>query len=93
MAEVPPYKKPVLGRLPEGRNGSIAWDGVCMSSAAGERMAEFIDTGEGTAARPAIVRAVRSWAWLARSRSIAFAIKYLRPARPRDAADFHFAGV
>jgi glycine oxidase len=50
MAPTPPYQKPVMGRLPEWQNGYIAsrfgGDGVCMSPAAGELMAELIDTGK-----------------------------------------------
>jgi glycine/D-amino acid oxidase-like deaminating enzyme len=50
MAPTPPYQKPVMGRLPEWRNGYIAarfgGDGVCMSPAAGEVMAELIETGK-----------------------------------------------
>jgi glycine/D-amino acid oxidase-like deaminating enzyme len=50
LAPTPPYNKPVMGRLPEWQNGYIAsrfaWDGVCMSPAAGELMAELIDTGK-----------------------------------------------
>jgi glycine/D-amino acid oxidase-like deaminating enzyme len=50
MAPTPPYQKPVMGRLSEWRNGYIAsrfgGDGVCMSSATGELMAELIDTGK-----------------------------------------------
>jgi glycine/D-amino acid oxidase-like deaminating enzyme len=49
MAPTPPYQKPVLGRLPEWRNGYVAarfgGDGVCMSPATGELMAELIETG------------------------------------------------
>jgi len=49
MAPTPPYQKPVMGRLPEWQNGYIAsrfgGDGVCMSPATGELMAELIDTG------------------------------------------------
>ena len=49
MAPTPPYQKPVLGRLPDWRNGYVAvrfgGDGVCMSPATGELMAELIDTG------------------------------------------------
>lgn len=49
MAPTPPYQKPVMGRLPGWRNGYVAarfgGDGVCMSPAAGELMAELIDTG------------------------------------------------
>jgi len=50
MAPTPPYQKPVMGRFPEWRNGYIAsrfgGDGVCMSPAAGELIAELIDTGK-----------------------------------------------
>jgi glycine/D-amino acid oxidase-like deaminating enzyme len=50
MAPMPPYQKPVMGRLPEWQNGYVAarfgGDGVCMSPAAGELMAELIDTGK-----------------------------------------------
>jgi glycine oxidase len=49
MAPTPPYQKPVMGRFPEWRNGYVAarfgGDGVCMSPATGELMAELIDTG------------------------------------------------
>ena len=49
MAPTPPYQKPVMGRLPEWQNGYVATrfggDGVCMSPATGELMAELIDTG------------------------------------------------
>jgi glycine/D-amino acid oxidase-like deaminating enzyme len=49
MAPTPPYQKPVMGRLPRWRNGYVAarfgGDGVCMSPATGELMAELIDTG------------------------------------------------
>jgi glycine oxidase len=49
MAPTPPYQKPVMGRFPEWQNGYVAarfgGDGVCMSPAAGELMAELIDTG------------------------------------------------
>ena len=49
MAPTPPYQKPVMGRFPEWRNAYVAarygGDGVCMSPAAGELMAELIDTG------------------------------------------------
>jgi len=48
MAPTPPYQKPVMGRLPGWRNGFVAarfgGDGVCMSPATGELMAELIDT-------------------------------------------------
>jgi len=50
MAPTPPYQKPVMGRLPGWQNGYIAsrfgGDGVCMSPAVGELMAELIDTGK-----------------------------------------------
>jgi glycine oxidase len=50
MAPTPPYQKPVMGRFPEWQNGYIAsrfgGDGVCMSPAVGELMAELIDTGK-----------------------------------------------
>jgi glycine/D-amino acid oxidase-like deaminating enzyme len=50
MAPTPPYQKPVMGRLPGWQNGYIAsrfgGDGVCQSPAAGELMAELIETGE-----------------------------------------------
>ena len=50
MAPTPPYQKPVMGRLPAWKNGYVAarfgGDGVCMSPATGELMAEFIDTGK-----------------------------------------------
>ena len=49
MAPTPPYQKPVMGRFPEWQNGYVAsrfgGDGVCMSPATGELMAELIDTG------------------------------------------------
>jgi glycine oxidase len=49
MAPTPPYQKPVMGRFPEWQNAYVATrfggDGVCMSPAAGELMAELIDTG------------------------------------------------
>jgi glycine/D-amino acid oxidase-like deaminating enzyme len=49
MAPTPPYQKPVMGRFPEWRNAYVAarfgGDGVCMSPAAGDLMAELIDTG------------------------------------------------
>jgi glycine oxidase len=49
MAPTPPYQKPVMGRFPEWRNAYVAarfgGDGVCMSPAAGELMAELMDTG------------------------------------------------
>jgi len=48
MAPAPPYQKPVMGRLPNWRNAYVAarfgGDGVCMSPATGELMAELIDT-------------------------------------------------
>jgi len=50
MAPTPPYQKPVMGRLPKWQNAYIAsrfgGDGVCMSPATGELMAELIDTGK-----------------------------------------------
>jgi len=50
MAPTPPYQKPVMGRFPKWQNGYIAsrfgGDGVCMSPATGELMAELIDTGK-----------------------------------------------
>jgi len=50
MAPTPPYQKPVMGRLPEWQNGYIAsrfgGDGVCMSPAVGELIAELIDTAK-----------------------------------------------
>ena len=50
MAPTPPYQKPVMGRLPNWQNGYIAsrfgGDGICMSPAAGELMAELIETGK-----------------------------------------------
>jgi glycine/D-amino acid oxidase-like deaminating enzyme len=50
MAPTPPYQKPVMGRIPKWQNGYIAsrfgGDGVCMSPATGELMAELIDTGK-----------------------------------------------
>jgi glycine oxidase len=50
MAPTPPYQKPVMGRLPEWQNAYIAsrfgGDGICMSPAAGELMAELIETGK-----------------------------------------------
>jgi glycine oxidase len=50
MAPTPPYQKPVMGRLPKWQNGYVAsrfgGDGVCMSPAVGELMAELIDTGQ-----------------------------------------------
>jgi glycine oxidase len=50
MAPTPPYQKPVMGRFPGWQNGYVAsrfgGDGVCMSPATGELMAEFIETGE-----------------------------------------------
>ena len=49
MAPTPPFQKPVMGRLPNWKNGYVAarfgGDGVCMSPATGELMAELIDTG------------------------------------------------
>jgi glycine/D-amino acid oxidase-like deaminating enzyme len=49
MAPAPPYQKPVMGRLPNWQNGYVAarfgGDGVCMSPATGELMAELIQTG------------------------------------------------
>jgi len=48
MAPTPPYQKPVMGRFPEWQNAYVAarfgGDGVCMSPATGELMAELIDT-------------------------------------------------
>jgi glycine/D-amino acid oxidase-like deaminating enzyme len=48
MAPTPPYQKPLMGRLPGWRNGYVAarfgGDGVCMSPATGELMAELIET-------------------------------------------------
>jgi glycine/D-amino acid oxidase-like deaminating enzyme len=50
MAPTPPYQKPVMGRFPEWQNAYVAarfgGDGVCMSPATGELMAELIDTGQ-----------------------------------------------
>jgi len=50
MAPTPPYQKPVMGRIPQWRNAYIAsrfgGDGVCMSPAAGELMAELIQAGK-----------------------------------------------
>ena len=50
MTPTPPYQKPVMGRLPKWQNAYIAsrfgGDGVCMSPATGELMAELIDTGK-----------------------------------------------
>ena len=50
MAPTPPYQKPVMGRFPKWQNGYIAsrfgGDGICMSPATGELMAELIDTGK-----------------------------------------------
>ncbi len=50
MSPTPPYQKPVMGRFPEWQNGYVAarfgGDGVCMSPATGELMAELIDTGK-----------------------------------------------
>jgi len=49
MAPTPPYQKPVMGRLPGWQNAYVAarfgGDGVCMSPAVGELMAEFIEMG------------------------------------------------
>ncbi len=49
MAPTPPYQKPVMGRFPEWQNAYVAsrfgGDGVCMSPATGELMAELIETG------------------------------------------------
>jgi len=49
MAPTPPFQKPVMGRFPNWQNAYIAsrfgGDGICMSPAAGELMAELIDTG------------------------------------------------
>ena len=49
MAPTPPHQQPVMGRFPGWQNGYVAsrfgGDGVCMSPAAGELMAELIDTG------------------------------------------------
>jgi glycine oxidase len=63
LAPTPPYQKPVMGRLPGFRNGYVAsrfgGDGVCMSPATGEVMAELIDTGK------APLRARRMLEWLA----------------------------
>ena len=48
MAPTPPFQKPVMGRFPNWQNAYIAsrfgGDGICMSPAAGELMAELIDT-------------------------------------------------
>jgi len=50
MAPTPPYQKPVMGRIPSWQNAYLAsrfgGDGICMSPAAGELMAELIDTGK-----------------------------------------------
>ena len=50
MAPTPPYQKPVMGRFPDWQNAYVAarfgGDGVCMSPAAGELMAELIATGQ-----------------------------------------------
>jgi len=50
MAPTPPYQKPVMGRFAEWRNAYVAarfgGDGVCMSPATGELMAELIDTAQ-----------------------------------------------
>jgi len=50
MAPTPPYQKPVMGRIPKWQNAYVAsrfgGDGICMSPAAGELMAELIDTGK-----------------------------------------------
>jgi glycine/D-amino acid oxidase-like deaminating enzyme len=50
MAPTPPHQKPVIGRFPAWRNAYVAarfgGDGVCMSPATGELMAELIDTGQ-----------------------------------------------
>jgi glycine/D-amino acid oxidase-like deaminating enzyme len=50
MAPTPPYQQPVMGRFPGWQNGYVAsrfgGDGVCMSPATGELMAELIDTGK-----------------------------------------------
>ncbi len=63
MAPTPPYQKPVMGRIPSWKNGYVAsrfgGDGVCMSPATGELMAELIDTGK------APLRARRMLEWLA----------------------------
>ena len=63
LAPSPPYQKPVMGRLPEFRNGYVAsrfgGDGVYMSPATGEVMAELIDTGK------APLRDRRMLEWLA----------------------------
>ena len=49
MAPTPPHQKPVMGRLPGWKNAYVAsrfgGDGVCMSPATGELMAELIATG------------------------------------------------
>ena len=50
MAPTPPYQKPVMGRFPDWQNAYVAarfgGDGICMSPATGELMAELIDTGK-----------------------------------------------
>jgi glycine/D-amino acid oxidase-like deaminating enzyme len=50
MAPTPPYQKPVMGRVPKWQNGYIAsrfgGDGVAVSPATGELMAELIETGK-----------------------------------------------
>jgi glycine oxidase len=50
MAPTPPYQKPVMGRFPEWRNAYVSarfgGDGVCMSPATGELMAELIETAQ-----------------------------------------------
>jgi len=50
MAPTSPYQKPLMGRLPEWRTGNIAahfgGDGVWMSPATSEVMAELIETGK-----------------------------------------------
>ncbi len=50
MAPTPPYQKPVMGRFPQWRNAYVAarfgGDGICMSPATGELMAELIDTAQ-----------------------------------------------
>ena len=50
MAPTPPYQKPVLGRFPEWRNAYVAarfgGDGICMSPATGELLAELIDSAQ-----------------------------------------------
>ena len=49
LAPTPPHHKPVMGRLPDWRNGYVAARfgslGICMSPAAGELMAEMIESG------------------------------------------------